>query len=109
MAVSNPAVFDFDPLFKLDEVLAARSHPLFALLRIFLNGGPDDLRAWQRAHADVIGSYSTILVFLSSTIPFINEKKFKVWTPPSSSAKSAYSPSPISASKTSGKTCHTHM
>jgi translation initiation factor 3 subunit M len=61
MAVSNPTVFDFDSLFKLDAVVAAHSHPLFTLLRIFLSGGLDDLRAWQRAHADIIGSYSTIL------------------------------------------------
>jgi translation initiation factor 3 subunit M len=56
-AVSDPAVLDFDPLFKLDAVLAAKSHPLFALLRIFLNGGLDDLRAWQRAHADVSSTF----------------------------------------------------
>ncbi|KAH9971432.1 PCI-domain-containing protein [Lactifluus volemus] len=56
-AVSVPSVFDFDPLFKLDAVLAVHSHPLFALLRIFLSGGLDDLRSWQRAHADFIKSY----------------------------------------------------
>jgi translation initiation factor 3 subunit M len=56
--VSCPTVFDFDPLFKLDAVLAAQSHPLFALLRTFLSGGLDDLRAWQRAHADITESYS---------------------------------------------------
>ena len=55
--MSGPSVFDFDPLFKLDAVLAAQSHPLFALLRIFLSGGPDDLRAWQRAHDDITQSY----------------------------------------------------
>jgi translation initiation factor 3 subunit M len=51
-ALSNPTIFDFDPLFKLDAVLAAQSHPLFALLRIFLSGGLDDLHAWQDTHAD---------------------------------------------------------
>lgn len=56
-AVSNPAVFEFDPLFKLDAVIATKSHPLFALLRIFLNGGLDDLHTWQRAHADVSSSF----------------------------------------------------
>ncbi|KAI0294537.1 PCI-domain-containing protein [Russula brevipes] len=53
----DPAVFDFDPLFKLDAVVAARSHPLFALLRIFLNGGVDDLHAWKRAHPDVPSTF----------------------------------------------------
>jgi len=56
-AVSNPTVLDFDPLFKLDAVLATKPHPLFALLRIFLSGGLDDLRAWQRAHADVSSKF----------------------------------------------------
>lgn len=56
-AVSDPTIFDFDPLFKLDAVLAAQAHPLFALLRIFLSGGPDDLRAWQHAHADTTGEF----------------------------------------------------
>jgi translation initiation factor 3 subunit M len=51
-ALSNPTIFDFDPLFKLDAVLAAQAHPLFALLRIFLSGGLDDLHAWQDTHAD---------------------------------------------------------
>jgi translation initiation factor 3 subunit M len=55
--VSHPAVLDFDPLFKLDAVLATKSHPLFALLRIFLGGGLDDLHAWQRAHADVSSAF----------------------------------------------------
>ncbi|KAH9983835.1 PCI-domain-containing protein [Russula vinacea] len=56
-ALSNPTVFDFDPLFKLDAVVATRSHPLFALLRIFFNGGVDDLHTWQRAHADVSSTF----------------------------------------------------
>jgi len=64
-AVSNPTVFDFDPLFKLDGVLAARSHPLFALLRIFLSGGLDDLHTWQRAHADVSSTFG------ASPLPFV--------------------------------------
>ncbi|KAF8462486.1 PCI-domain-containing protein [Russula ochroleuca] len=56
-ALSNPTVFDFDPLFKLDAVVATRSHPLFALLRIFFNGGLDDLHTWQRAHADISSTF----------------------------------------------------
>ena len=56
-ALSNPTVFDFDPLFKLDAVVATRSHPLFALLRIFFNGGVDDLHTWQSAHADVSSTF----------------------------------------------------
>ncbi|KAH9168178.1 PCI-domain-containing protein [Lactarius sanguifluus] len=57
-ALSDPTIFDFDPLFKLDAVLAAQAHPLFALLRVFLSGGPDDLHAWQNAHASTAGEFS---------------------------------------------------
>ncbi|KAF8263947.1 hypothetical protein EI94DRAFT_1772790 [Lactarius quietus] len=57
-ALSDPSIFDFDPLFKLDAVLAAQAHPLFALLRVFLSGGLDDLHAWQRAHANTAGEFS---------------------------------------------------
>ncbi|KAI9449883.1 PCI-domain-containing protein [Russula earlei] len=56
-ALANPAVFDFDPLFKLAAVVAARSHPLFSLLQIFLNGGLDELHTWQRAHANVSSTF----------------------------------------------------
>ena len=59
-ALSNPAVFDFDPLFKLDAVIATKSHPLFALLQIFLNGGLDGLHTWQRANADVSSSFGAL-------------------------------------------------
>jgi translation initiation factor 3 subunit M len=77
-AVSVPSVFDFDPLFKLDAVLAVHSHPLFALLRIFLNGGLDDLRSWQRAHADFIKSYGTYRPFNQPLLStrFANEMAF---------------------------------
>ena len=63
--MSNPTVLDFDPLFKLDAVLATKSHPLFALLRIFLSGGLNDLRAWQRTHADVSSKFG------ASPLPFL--------------------------------------
>jgi translation initiation factor 3 subunit M len=58
IALSNPSIFDFDPLYKLDAVLAAQTHPLFALLRVFLSGGLDDLHAWQHAHTDTTGEFS---------------------------------------------------
>ena len=71
-ALSNPTIFDFDPLFKLDAVLAAQKHPLFALLRIFLSGGLDDLHAWQHAHADTAGEFGTCppLTYLNARFSF---------------------------------------
>lgn len=55
---------DFDPLFKLDAVLAAQAHPLFALLRIFLSGGLDDLQTWQRTHADTASEFRTSSLYI---------------------------------------------
>src|SRR6266702_5154765 len=52
-----PTIFDFDLLFDLDAVLAAQA--LFALLRIFINGGMDDSHAWKHAHADATGECGT--------------------------------------------------
>ncbi|ETW83622.1 hypothetical protein HETIRDRAFT_116256 [Heterobasidion irregulare TC 32-1] len=51
-ALSYPTLFDFDTLFKLDSVLALKDHELFQLLQVFVNGGLDELKAWQDAHAD---------------------------------------------------------
>ena len=51
-ALSDPTIFGFDPLLELDAVIAAQSHPLPALLRMFLSCGLGDLHAWQHAHAD---------------------------------------------------------
>ena len=68
-ALSNSTVFDFDPLFKLDAVVATRSHPLFALLQVFFNGGVDDLHNWQRAHAEVSSTFGAPpLLFLFSSL-----------------------------------------
>ena len=36
-ALRLPNIFDFDPLFKLDAVVAVNDHELFSLLHIFLN------------------------------------------------------------------------
>ena len=66
-ALSNPTIFDFDPHFKLDAVLVAQAHPLFALLWIFLSGGLDDLYAWQHVHAGAVGELGTYF-FFSPTI-----------------------------------------
>jgi len=60
-ALSNPNIFSFDPLFKLDAILAVQTHPLFKLLQIFLNGGLDELHAWQQAHASTITEFRTSL------------------------------------------------
>lgn len=57
-ALRSPTIFDFDPLFRLDAVVAAKDHELFALLQVFLNDGLAQFQAWESSHADSISKYS---------------------------------------------------
>lgn len=56
-ALRLPSYFDFDTLFRLDAVVAAKGHELFALLQIFLNEGLSQYKAWADSHADAIAKY----------------------------------------------------
>ncbi|KAJ6515439.1 PCI domain-containing protein [Mycena sanguinolenta] len=56
-ALRLPFIFDFDPLFKLDAVVAAKNHELFSLLQIFLNDGLPQFKAWEEAHAGSLQKY----------------------------------------------------
>ncbi|KAA1473359.1 hypothetical protein DENSPDRAFT_802463 [Dentipellis sp. KUC8613] len=56
--LASPVVFDFDPLFKINAVVAAKDHELFQLLQVFVNGGLDELKAWHGAHAGAAEKYS---------------------------------------------------
>lgn len=58
-ALRLPSVFDFDPLFKLDAVVASKDHELFSLLQVFLNGGLSDFNNWLQGHAGAIEKYSS--------------------------------------------------
>ncbi|TBU32985.1 PCI-domain-containing protein [Dichomitus squalens] len=49
--------FDFDPLFRLDAVVAAKDHELFALLQIFLNDGLAQYQQWASSHPDALSKY----------------------------------------------------
>lgn len=51
-------MFDFDPLFKLDAVIAVKDHELFSLLRVFLNGSLSDFTAWEASHSAAFETYS---------------------------------------------------
>ncbi len=105
-ALSDPT-FDFDLLFKLDAVLAAQAHLLFAFLRMLLGGGLDDLHAWQHAHADTAEEHGT---YARCPSPFYvrlsndSAKMNKVNAGLDSSAKCACSPSPTSDSRTPSRT-----
>ncbi|CCM00434.1 uncharacterized protein FIBRA_02466 [Fibroporia radiculosa] len=56
-ALRLPHLFDFDALFRLDAVVAAKDHELFSLLHIFLNNDLHDYKAWAESHADAFTKY----------------------------------------------------
>ncbi len=57
-ALRLPSTFDFDSLYKLEGVVAAKDHDLYGLLQIFLGGGLSDYLSWEASHADVFEKYS---------------------------------------------------
>jgi translation initiation factor 3 subunit M len=57
-ALRLPTIFDFDPLFKLDAVIAVKDHELFSLLHIFLNEGLSQFKTWEGKHASAFQQYS---------------------------------------------------
>jgi hypothetical protein len=64
-ALRLPFIFGFDPLFKLDAVIAAKDHEIFSLLQIFLNDGLSEFRAWHETHPDVLEKYSMLSLLLN--------------------------------------------
>jgi len=56
-ALRLPSIFDFDPLFKLDAVIAVKHHELFSLLQIFLNAGLAEFKTWEASHAGAFDKY----------------------------------------------------
>ncbi|KAJ7129261.1 PCI domain-containing protein [Mycena epipterygia] len=56
-ALRLPFIFDFDPLFKLDAVVAVKDHELFALLHIFLNDGLPQFKSWEESHPGALEKY----------------------------------------------------
>ncbi|TFK25947.1 PCI domain-containing protein [Coprinopsis marcescibilis] len=57
-ALRLPDLFDFDPLFKLDAVIAAKDHDLFPLLQIFLNNGLSEFKAWVSTNGGLLEKYN---------------------------------------------------
>jgi len=60
VALRLPSFFDFDPLFRLDTVLALKDHELFSLVMIFLNNGLPEYQAWEKSHPGVLEKYKII-------------------------------------------------
>ncbi|KAF7294350.1 Eukaryotic translation initiation factor 3 subunit M [Mycena chlorophos] len=57
MALRLPLVFDFDPLFKVEAVVALKDHEALSLLRIFLNDGLSQFNEWKASHPDAIAKH----------------------------------------------------
>jgi translation initiation factor 3 subunit M len=56
-ALRLPSMFDFDPLLKLDAVIAAKDHELFSLLQVFLNDELSEFKAWEERHPGALEKY----------------------------------------------------
>ncbi len=58
-ALRNPTVFNFDPLFRQNAVVALKGHELFSLLQIFANDNLLEFQAWVESHPGVVEEYGT--------------------------------------------------
>jgi translation initiation factor 3 subunit M len=58
-ALRNPTVFNFDPLFRQNAVVALKNHELFSLLQIFANDDLLEFQAWMESHPGVVENYGT--------------------------------------------------
>jgi translation initiation factor 3 subunit M len=56
-ALRLPSIFDFDPLFKLEPVIAVKDHELFSLLHVFLNEGLSEFSTWVGSHTGALEKY----------------------------------------------------
>ncbi|KZT24562.1 PCI-domain-containing protein [Neolentinus lepideus HHB14362 ss-1] len=61
-------IYDFDPLFKLDAVVASKDHELFSLLQVFLNGGLSEYKSWEASYSDAFEKYNLDKVQLDRKI-----------------------------------------
>ncbi|KAF7792843.1 hypothetical protein EIP86_003944 [Pleurotus ostreatoroseus] len=57
-ALRLPNVFDFDALFRIDAITAAKGTELFELLQIYLNDGLVEYKAWEQKHDDAITKHN---------------------------------------------------
>ena len=73
VALRLPTFFDFDPLFRLDTVLALKNHELFSLIMIFLNNGLPEYQAWEKSHPGVLEKYRASRIYFCNNIKFIKD------------------------------------
>jgi len=70
-ALRLDTIFNFDPLFKLDTVLAVKTHELFSLLLIFLNNGLPEYQAWKKDHPGLLEKYRASRIYFYSALRFM--------------------------------------
>jgi translation initiation factor 3 subunit M len=56
-ALRLATVLDFDPLFRLEAILAVKSHELFELLQIFVNNSLSEFKTWVSSHPETLKQY----------------------------------------------------
>ena len=61
-AVQLSTIFNFDALLKIDAVHAVKDHPLYHLLKIYLNHGLDEYLTWENANAQVVEEFCELLL-----------------------------------------------
>ncbi|KIP08329.1 hypothetical protein PHLGIDRAFT_69543 [Phlebiopsis gigantea 11061_1 CR5-6] len=57
-ALRLPLVFDFDALFRIDAIVAAKDNDIYTLLQIFLNDGLTEYNAWVSSHGDILTKHN---------------------------------------------------
>jgi len=60
-ALRIATILDFDPLFKLEAVLAVKDHELFGLLQIFLNNSLTEFKIWVSNHPETLEQHGKLL------------------------------------------------
>jgi translation initiation factor 3 subunit M len=78
-ALKSPSVFNFDPLFKLNAVIASKGHPLFSLLQIFLKNGLSEFSAWDNSNPGVLEKYSKLFTSLFTSGDYLVSSR--LWHP----------------------------
>lgn len=56
-ALKLPGILNFDAVLKLDAVRLVKDHKVFALLKIFLQGGLSDYQQWITANENVLAEF----------------------------------------------------
>jgi translation initiation factor 3 subunit M len=59
-ALRLPSIFNFDSLLKIDALQSAKTHQLFALLKVFLNGELLEYKQWEASNASILDDFGVL-------------------------------------------------